>query len=134
MPFALGTETGGSVVGPAALCGVTGFRPTPGRLSRRGMLTLSPTLDKPGVLARSAVDCGFVLGLLADTVVPTAQPAEVGTVRVGLVEDEAVDWDSDIVESLDRAVAVVDAICATRPLHCASSYRWRARWGCHGWS
>lgn len=107
VPFAFGTETGGSVVGPAALCGVTGFRPTPGRLSRRGMLTLSPTLDKPGVLARSAVDCGFVFGLLADTVVPTAQQAEVGTVRVGLVEDEATDWNSDIAEALDRAIAMV---------------------------
>jgi aspartyl-tRNA(Asn)/glutamyl-tRNA(Gln) amidotransferase subunit A len=107
VPFALGTETGGSVVGPAALCGVTGFRPTQGRLTRSGMLTLSPTLDKPGVLARSAVDCGFVLGVLSDAVLREAQPAEVGAMRVGLVEDEAADWNSDIAEALGRAVGVV---------------------------
>ena len=53
VPFAMGTETGGSIVSPASTCGVTGLRPTYGRVSRHGVMTLRWTLDKIGVLARS---------------------------------------------------------------------------------
>ena len=63
--FALGTETWGSVVCPATFCGVSGLRPTFGRVSRFGCMSLSPTMDKIGVLARSAGDCGVVLAHLA---------------------------------------------------------------------
>ena len=64
VPFALGTETGGSVVGPAAFSGVTGIRPTYGLLPRAGVMTLSWTLDKVGVLARSAEEIAVVLDTL----------------------------------------------------------------------
>lgn len=65
VPYALGTETWGSIVVPASYCGVTGLRPTYGLVSRRGALALSWTLDKIGVLARSARDAGLVLGTIA---------------------------------------------------------------------
>ena len=61
VPFALGTETSGSIVTPAAFCGVTGLRPTFGLVSRAGAMPLSWTLDKVGPLARSAVDAYHVL-------------------------------------------------------------------------
>lgn len=61
VPFALGTETGGSIVSPASTCGVVGLRPTYGRVSRHGVMTLRWTLDKVGVIARSVADCGLVL-------------------------------------------------------------------------
>lgn len=61
VPFALGTETGGSIVSPASTCGVVGLRPTYGRVSRQGVMTLRWTLDKVGVIARSVADCGTVL-------------------------------------------------------------------------
>ena len=61
IPFALGTETGGSIVSPASTCGVAGLRPTYGRVSRSGVMTLRWTMDKVGVLARSVEDCGLVL-------------------------------------------------------------------------
>jgi Asp-tRNA(Asn)/Glu-tRNA(Gln) amidotransferase A subunit family amidase len=61
VPFALGTETGGSIVSPASTCGVVGLRPTYGRVSRHGVMTLRWTLDKVGVIARSVSDCGTVL-------------------------------------------------------------------------
>ena len=61
VPFALGSETSGSILTPAAYCGVTGLRPTYGLVSRRGAMALSWTLDKIGVLARSAECCGYVL-------------------------------------------------------------------------
>ena len=61
VPFAIGSETWGSIQYPAAFCGVTGLRPTYGRMSRHGAMALSWTMDKLGPLARTAEDCGTVL-------------------------------------------------------------------------
>ena len=63
--FSLGSETSGSIVTPAAFCGVTGLRPTYGLVSRRGAMALSWTLDKIGPICRSAEDCGLVLHAIA---------------------------------------------------------------------
>ncbi|MDQ2777833.1 MAG: amidase [Acidobacteriota bacterium] len=65
VPYALGSETSGSILTPACYCGVTGLRPTYGLVSRHGAMPLSWTLDKVGVLARSAEDCGLVLHQIA---------------------------------------------------------------------
>jgi len=65
VPFALGSETSGSILTPAAFCGVTGLRPTYGLVSRAGAMALSWTLDKIGPLARSAEDCGIILEAIA---------------------------------------------------------------------
>jgi Asp-tRNA(Asn)/Glu-tRNA(Gln) amidotransferase A subunit family amidase len=62
--FAIGTETGGSIVGPASNCGVVGLRPTYGRVSRYGCMTLRWTLDKVGPMARSVADAALVLEAL----------------------------------------------------------------------
>jgi aspartyl-tRNA(Asn)/glutamyl-tRNA(Gln) amidotransferase subunit A len=66
VPFALGTETGGSVVGPAAFTGITGMRTSHGLVPRNGVMTLSWSLDKVGPLARSAEDCAIVMDAIAD--------------------------------------------------------------------
>jgi Asp-tRNA(Asn)/Glu-tRNA(Gln) amidotransferase A subunit family amidase len=58
--FAIGTETWGSIVSPSTRCGATGLRPTFGRVSRRGAMALSWTMDKVGPIARSAADCALV--------------------------------------------------------------------------
>jgi len=63
--FGIGTETMGSIVTPATRNGVTGLRPTFGRVSRHGSMTLSWSLDKPGVLARQVEDCAVVLEAIA---------------------------------------------------------------------
>ncbi len=62
--FAIGTETRGSIISPATTCGVTGLRPTYGRISRYGAMALSWTMDKVGPLCRSAEDCALVLDAL----------------------------------------------------------------------
>jgi Asp-tRNA(Asn)/Glu-tRNA(Gln) amidotransferase A subunit family amidase len=62
--FSVGTETGGSIVAPSAICGVTGIRPTFGRVSRYGVMTLSWSLDKTGPMCRSVEDCAFVLNAI----------------------------------------------------------------------
>jgi Asp-tRNA(Asn)/Glu-tRNA(Gln) amidotransferase A subunit family amidase len=59
--FSVGSETFGSILGPSSRCGVTGIRPTYGRVSRYGVMTLSWTMDKVGPLCRSAEDCALVL-------------------------------------------------------------------------
>lgn len=58
--FAIGTETNGSIISPSRACGVTGLRPTFGRVSRRGAMALSWTLDKVGPMCRSVEDCALV--------------------------------------------------------------------------
>jgi aspartyl-tRNA(Asn)/glutamyl-tRNA(Gln) amidotransferase subunit A len=65
VPFAIGSETWGSIQFPAAFCGVTGLRPTYGRVSRHGAMALSWTMDKLGPIARTAEDCGLVLAAIA---------------------------------------------------------------------
>src|SRR6185436_12981083 len=74
VPFAIGSETWGSITTPAGYCGVTGFRPTYGRVSRHGAMALSWTMDKLGPLCRTADDCGLVLNAIAgpDPLDPTA--------------------------------------------------------------
>jgi aspartyl-tRNA(Asn)/glutamyl-tRNA(Gln) amidotransferase subunit A len=63
--FAIGTETWGSIVCPSAFCGVSGFRPTYGRVSRRGAMALSYSMDKIGPMARSAEDCTRIFAAIA---------------------------------------------------------------------
>jgi Asp-tRNA(Asn)/Glu-tRNA(Gln) amidotransferase A subunit family amidase len=65
VPFAIGTETLGSIVSPSTVCGTTGLRPTFGRVSRYGAMALSWSMDKIGPITRSAADAGLVLAAIS---------------------------------------------------------------------
>lgn len=119
VPFALGSETSGSIGTPAAYCGVTGLRPTYGLVTRRGAMALSWTLDKIGPMARTAEDCGIVLEAIAG---PDAGDASVSgrrfrrldrrrsaaairTVRVGYSGDELALATPEARRALERGIA-----------------------------
>ncbi|HVA46942.1 MAG TPA: amidase [Pirellulales bacterium] len=78
VPFAIGSETWGSIMTPACYCGITGLRPTYGRVSRHGAMALSWTMDKLGPMTRTADDCGLVLAAIAgaDPLDPTCSQRE----------------------------------------------------------
>ncbi|MEX5440683.1 Asp-tRNA(Asn)/Glu-tRNA(Gln) amidotransferase subunit GatA [Acinetobacter indicus] len=64
-PFATGTDTGGSIRQPASFCGLTGLKPTYGRVSRFGMIAYASSLDQGGPMARSAEDCAYLMNVMA---------------------------------------------------------------------
>ena len=117
IPAALGSDTGGSIRLPAHFCGVSGLKPTSGRVSRANAMPLSYTLDTVGPLARTAQDCGLIMSLIAgsDPLDPTtcgAPPWNPGTaersprgltigVPTGFYVDEL---DRDVAAALDEAL------------------------------
>ena len=82
----LGSDTGGSVRLPAAICGVVGLLPTNGRVSRTGVMPLSFSLDNAGPLARTVRDCARLTGVIAgaDPLDPTSSDREVPDYEVGI--------------------------------------------------
>lgn len=89
MPFALGTDTGGSIRIPSALCGLAGIKPTYGRVSRHGVIPNSYTFDHCGPLAWTVEDCAIVLGAISgyDPADPASARREVPDFRAALTED-----------------------------------------------
>jgi len=83
VPASIGTDTGGSVRVPAALCGLVGLRPTTGRVAGRGIAPISRTRDTAGPLARSVEDCALLDGVLSGHAQPLV-PVSLQGVRLGL--------------------------------------------------
>ena len=91
VPLSIGTDTGGSIRGPAAACGIVGLKQTYGRISRFGVTTLSWTLDHAGPMTRTAWDAAAMLGAIAgpDPRDPTAADAPVPDYLAGLTPEVA---------------------------------------------
>jgi aspartyl-tRNA(Asn)/glutamyl-tRNA(Gln) amidotransferase subunit A len=116
--FAIGTETWGSIVCPAAFCGVSGLRPTYGRVSRRGAMALAYSMDKIGPMARSAEDCTRIFAAIAghdpldrgtlpvDRAAFTYSPAaDLGshTLRVGWLTNAWKNYDPAVAKVVEAA-------------------------------
>jgi aspartyl-tRNA(Asn)/glutamyl-tRNA(Gln) amidotransferase subunit A len=84
VPVAIGTDTGGSVRIPSSFCGLTGLKPTWGRVSLRGAMPLNPWLDTAGPMARTATQCAAVFIVLAGAGGPLAVP--LARLRIGVPE------------------------------------------------
>ncbi len=128
VPFAIGTETLGSIVSPARRCGVAGLRPSFGRISRAGCMALSWTMDKPGPLARTVDDCGLVFQAVhgADTEDPSSvdrwfqwpMHVDLSALRIGKVTDSAIQAaDQAALDHLQSLGAKIIDITLPRDLH-----------------
>ena len=107
-PLAYGTQTAGSVLRPAAYCGVVGYKPTFGMINRHGMKLMSESLDTVGVIARSVADCALFAGAVAgrDLGDPDARPQR--TPRIGICCSPA--WEKALPETqalLSRVASTV---------------------------
>ena len=81
--FSIGSETWGSIVCPSSFCGVSGLRPTFGRVSRYGAMALAYTMDKLGPMARSAEDCGIILEVISGQDVRDATTSDASRFKRG---------------------------------------------------
>jgi len=119
--FAIGSETSGSIITPATFCGVSGLRPTYGRVSRHGAMALSWTLDKLGPMCRSADDCGLVLAAIAgqdtldastvDRTFTYPEPAVKRKYRVGIIRDATHDVQPAVRQNFEQSLKVLGKFC-----------------------
>ena len=104
-PFAIGTETWGSIICPSAYCGISGLRPTFDRVSREGAMALAYSMDKIGPMARTADDCGLVLAELSSFKYTRAPRS----LRIGWVTNAWKDVQPDIAKITNDALDVLKA-------------------------
>lgn len=122
VPFAIGTETWGSILVPANNCGVAGLRPTYGRVSRYGAMAICWSLDKLGPLGLTADDCGLVLDAIAgpDTNDPsaTSRPYKYEAdadplgrrFKLGVIKDVTGGCDESVRTNFERALTVLEQV------------------------
>lgn len=142
-PAATGTDTGGSIRQPAAFCGVTGIKPTYGRVSRYGMIAFASSLDQGGPMARTAEDCALLLQAMAGhdvrdstsstTAVPDFSASlnnDLKGLRIGIPKEYfAQGLDAGIAQAvqaalgeLEKAGAVLKEISLPNQQHCIPAY------------
>ncbi len=124
---ALGTDSGGSIRAPSSLCGVTGLKPTYGRVSRRGVIPLSWALDHVGPMARSAADAAIILKVIAghdprdettsEEPVPdygeTSKDRSLEGLRLGVPREHFFDnVDSEVLDAVRAAISVLGELKA----------------------
>jgi len=127
VPAAMGTDTGGSIRQPAAFCGITGLKPTYGRVSRYGMIAYASSLDQAGPMARTAEDCAHLLNVIAghdvrdSTSVARGVPdytetlnAPLSGLKIGLPKEYFGDGlDPEVEKAVRDAVKVYESLGAT---------------------
>jgi aspartyl-tRNA(Asn)/glutamyl-tRNA(Gln) amidotransferase subunit A len=125
-PISLGSDTGGSIRQPAALCGLVGIKPTYGLVSRYGLIAFASSLDQVGPFAKTVADAALVLEVIAghdpmdSTSLPEPAPSLVAHVndgvkgkRVALVKELYEGADEEVVASVKAAVAALESAGAT---------------------
>jgi aspartyl-tRNA(Asn)/glutamyl-tRNA(Gln) amidotransferase subunit A len=113
VPLAIGTDTGGSIRCPAALCGVAGLKPGYAKISRTGVFPLAPTLDHLGMITRTVADCALVFGALTGTMAaagparrgPPLDGLTIGVIRHFFTTDCPAT--AELITAIDAAVGVL---------------------------
>ncbi len=129
VPWALGSDTGGSVRQPAAFCGIVGFKPTYGHISRYGLIAYGSSLDQIGVFTRSVTDCATVFSAIAGEDEHDSSCAQVAQkdytanltgklkpgLRIGIIENALTSegMDSEIALAVEQAMQVLEKAGAT---------------------
>ncbi|MBF8266538.1 MAG: glutamyl-tRNA(Gln) amidotransferase, subunit [Dehalococcoidia bacterium] len=125
--YALGSDTGGSIRQPAALCGIVGLKPTYGLVSRYGLVAFASSLDQIGPLTRDVTDCALVLNAIAghdprdSTSIPQGIPdytraleADVRGMRIGVPREYYVEGiNRDVAETLKKALETLEKMGAS---------------------
>ena len=125
VPAALGTDTGGSVRQPASYCGVTGLKPTYGRVSRYGLIAFGSSLDCVGVLGRSAKDVAIIFEIMAgpdpsdatssDTAVRTTkfEKQDLNGIRIGVPKEYFIEgMQAEVQEKIRAAISQLESLGA----------------------
>ncbi len=125
-PWALGSDTGGSIKQPAALCGIVGLRPTYGTVSRYGIVAFASSLDQVGPLTKTVRDCARLYEVIAgrdpcdSTTVDLPEPVEIPTqedlkgLRIGIAPElnEVEGIEPGVKEAVDRALRLAEVLGA----------------------
>jgi aspartyl-tRNA(Asn)/glutamyl-tRNA(Gln) amidotransferase subunit A len=125
--FALGTDTGGSIRQPASMCGISGIKPTYGRVSRYGIIAYASSLDQAGPMARTAQDCALVLNAISGFDVKDSTSSELKTpdftanlaqdltgLKIGVpTEYFAEGLDNAVAEQVQNAIKEYEKLGAT---------------------
>jgi len=110
VPLALGSDTGGSIRQPAAMCGIVGLKPTYGRVSRYGLIAFASSLDQIGPLTRTARDAAIALGAIggadpADATSASEPIADFGAALTGDIRGVRIGMSEQLLDGVDAAVA-----------------------------
>ena len=118
---ATGTDTGGSIRQPAAFCGITGLKPTYGRVSRWGMIAYASSLEQAGPLARSAEECALLLGYMAGSDRRDSTSAEhpvddymatlndgIKGIKIGLCEEYMASLDTEMAQMMTEVAQTLE--------------------------
>ncbi len=119
VPFALGTDTGGSVRIPASLCGVVGFKPSRGLVSLKGVVPLSTSLDHLGPLTRTVAQAAKLLSVMAGKPLEDFLPAfaNPSDLKIGVLDGFGLDPDPSVSEIFENALTVFQKMnCKLEPI------------------
>lgn len=123
---ALGSDTGGSIRQPAALCGVVGMKPTYGRVSRYGLIAFASSLDQIGPITKDVTDCAILLGVISghdpldstsvDTIVPDYTKSlnrDIKGLKIGVPKEYFVEgMDIEVKNAIEKSIKILEGLGA----------------------
>lgn len=112
LPLATGSDTGGSIRVPASYCGIVGLKPTYGRVSRKGLLPLSFSLDCPGPLAGTVEDCALAMNVMADGNFLLEPRKSLTGIRVGIPRNYFGRLDTAVATRIQQAISAAGRLGA----------------------